>query len=121
MQTVIVCGHTGCGGVSAAYDIASGEPHLRATATKTPSPDSPLSLWLAPLVQLALDLHLPPAPPEEALPILTRANIQRQIENVKKAAANMIPKAEEGVSVHGWLYVLEKGLLQDLNMSSTLA
>ncbi len=114
---MIVAGHTNCGGVAAAYDIACQQMKPIPADRNSSTQQTPLSRWLTPLVKLAIDLKLPPAPPEEALPLLLRASVKQQVENVCNSG---VKPRKAPVHVHGWIYELETGLLHDLKITRPL-
>ena len=109
--TVIVTGHTNCGGVAAALEIASGHNEF---------PGTPLSDWLQPLANLAKAEGLPSLPPEEALKILRVLNVKQQVDNLSQSEViEEAWKHGKNVEIHGWLYTLETGLLEDLCIRRT--
>jgi len=105
VKHIIIAGHTKCGGVETCYKIVY---------EGYPVPEPPLSAFVAPLVQLAKELDLGGKPRDEALAILTKANVQQQEMNLTK----VLPKMEHGteVTLHGWLYKIEEGLLEPLSI-----
>ncbi|TDL27049.1 carbonic anhydrase [Rickenella mellea] len=117
VEHVIVVGHSNCGGAAGAYDAACANPDGSATSPTTPT--TPLERWLTPLTSLVRDLGLTTVPRDKALPLLITESVIRQVANI--CATNVIKNAwAEGknVSVHGWLYELEDGRLQDLEVST---
>ncbi|KAF9784600.1 carbonic anhydrase [Thelephora terrestris] len=96
VKHVIVVGHTECGGAK----------HCLAAAEEPPQvPTDPLHRWLEPLTELARSL-----PQEErTLPILVKKNVEKQVKTLK--SMETIQKAK--VHVHGWIYDLSTGHLND--------
>ena len=126
VEHVIVGGHTNCGGAAVCLDHAPDKHHAfnvpkesyahtdpRETASWPPPP--PLNTWLQPLRDLALRSH---APTVRDLVIL---NVKEQVQNVASSEVVKSHWAGTGrgslIGVHGWLYELETGMLQDLNCS----
>ena len=106
VKHIIVCGHYQCGGVLAALGA--------------PVPQ-PLESWLAPLRVLsaheAAELE---AMPDDAMRWhrLCELNVQAQVRNV--AATPTLQAAwtrGQSVTIHGWIYDLHDGLLQDLGVT----
>ncbi|HEX8556958.1 MAG TPA: carbonate dehydratase [Pyrinomonadaceae bacterium] len=108
VKHIIVCGHYGCGGVQAALQGAR------------------LGLidnWLR-HVQDVAEKHaaaLGRAGTEEArLRLLCELNVREQVANVCRAT--VVQEAwgrGQELSVHGWIYALEDGLLRDLGLCVT--
>ncbi len=108
VEHVIVCGHYGCGGVTAAHDNRT------------------LGLidnWLR-HAQDVMQKHqavLAALPDTEArIRRLCELNVIEQAINV--AQTTIVQQAWErgqGLAVHGWIYGLSDGLLRDLNVSMT--
>lgn len=108
VKHVIVCGHYGCGGVRAA---------LR---------DNRLGLidnWLRHIRELG-ERHRTELEkiPDEAARIdrLCELNVISQVRNVSQTT--MVEAAWEqgrGLTVHGWIYSLQDGLLRDLNVCAS--
>ena len=111
VEHVVVAGHSACGGVAACLAGAQGAPA---------APASPLERWLAPLTDLARDLHGP------APLALVEANVRAQVQNVLqsepvRAAWARDPAARGAaklVGVHGWVYDIEQGRIRDLGVSA---
>ncbi|KAA1472338.1 carbonic anhydrase [Dentipellis sp. KUC8613] len=112
-------GHTHCGGVAESERIARpnapraterssfecSESHLPRTAD-----ESPLRRWLEHLVELVKSLGLPDdMPSEEAIPLITKANVLNQVETILKT--DIVQNAEAPPLVHGWIYDLDEGVL----------
>ena len=108
VRHIIVCGHYGCGGVQAALQgarfglIDNWLRHVQDVAEK-----------YAPALASAAD--------EEArLRLLCELNVREQVANVCRTT--VVQEAwERGqeLSVHGWIYALEDGLLRDLGLCLT--
>ena len=108
VKHIIVCGHYGCGGVQAALQgarlglIDNWLRHVQDVAEK-----------YAPALASAGD--------EEArLRLLCELNVREQVANVCRTT--VVQEAwERGqeLSVHGWIYALEDGLLRDLGLCLT--
>jgi carbonic anhydrase len=101
---VIVCGHSGCGGVRAAM---SGIPEL-------PHVDS----WLGGIRQ-AMRLHQPElaaiADDRAKYERLVELNVAEQVYNLSTmATVRAAWAAKRTLRLHGWMYRLEDGLIRDL-------
>lgn len=120
---VVVVGHTECGGCAAGFGACPGYVPGQPTVTIPGLPsDDPINRWLDPLTALAASLHLSAAPKEEALPILVEENVKLQVANLSKAStitnawANKSAQGKD-VFVHGWVFDLATGKLNDLNVT----
>ena len=108
VKHIIVCGHYGCGGVQAA--LAGARLGL-------------IDNWLRHVQDVAekYAAELDAAPGEEArLRLLSELNVREQVANVCRTT--VVQEAwERGqeLSVHGWIYALEDGLLRDLGLCVT--
>ncbi|KIJ34973.1 hypothetical protein M422DRAFT_61329 [Sphaerobolus stellatus SS14] len=116
VEHVVIVGHTSCGGAAACL---KGARELR-NSDGTGAHEAPLERWLAPLTSLvaSLDISGPEVPDAEALPVVVEENVKMQVENV--VSSEIIRKAwsaGKNVHVHGWVYRVEEGRLQDLNIS----
>jgi len=112
VQHVIIVGHTACGGVAAA-NAACCEDRELADPTAPGADKAPLNVWLAPLIKLVGEQE-----PGASLHSLVTANVRAQVANA--VGSGPITSAwEKGldVSIHGWLYDLERGQLHDLGCS----
>lgn len=131
--TVVVVGHTSCGGVSAsiaAAAAAAADP----TLASTPPPTS-LGRYLVPLVRLAAELRAneyvgPDTTKDEFVRKLTTANVERQVQNLVKSEviqrnwttgeSTLVPgKKCVKVKIHGWLHDVATAKLHDLNISQS--
>jgi carbonic anhydrase len=107
VEHVIVCGHYGCGGVRAAlHDSRHGlvDNWLRHVQD------------IARVHQPALDALAEPRAREDRL---CELNVATQVANV--CATTVVQDAwarGQALAVHGWIYDLEDGLLQDLGLSA---
>jgi len=106
VSRIIVVGHTGCGGVHAAYEAAHKPfPPL--------PPHTPIDRWLAPLTALAKATGVSEAE-------LVAVNIRAQVKNVTNSETIQEAWAKgQNVSVYGWVYDLETGLLRDLGVPAS--
>ncbi|RSH88929.1 hypothetical protein EHS25_002591 [Saitozyma podzolica] len=108
VEHVIVAGHTGCGGCIAAH----------ASPLPTETSSSPLMRFLDPVIRLRHSLG------ERAdVDELIVANVKRNVQNVinspamKDAWARAAKGERPPVHIHGWLYNLSTGQLEDLDVS----
>jgi carbonic anhydrase len=105
VEHVIVCGHYGCGGVQAAL-----------TNARVGLADN----WIR-HIQDVRDRHkarLDAAPPAQRLNMLCQLNVIEQVVNVSQTTVMKDAWLRGAkVTVHGWIYGVNDGLLQDLNMS----
>ncbi len=108
VRHVIVCGHYGCGGVRSA--MQNGELGL-------------IDNWLRNIKDIyyqhksALELV---ASPEERVNRLCELNVIEQVKNV--AHTTIVQSAwrqGQPLTIHGWIYGLQDGLLRDLNTCLT--
>ncbi len=104
VKHVIVCGHHGCGGVTAAL---TGAKH------------GLIDYWLHPIRDLA-ERHQPELNriPEQAARVnrLCELSVAEQVRQVADTPIVRDAWARgQPLSVHGWVYSLEDGLLRDLN------
>jgi carbonic anhydrase len=105
VKHVIVCGHYGCGGIKAAMD--DQEHGL-------------IDNWLQHIKDIyryhkakldAVDND------EEKLDLLCELNVIEQVANIcNTAIVQNAWKREQKLTVHGWIYSIENGILQDLNV-----
>jgi carbonic anhydrase len=108
VRHVIVCGHYGCGGVQAAMEGARF---------------GLIDNWLR-HVQDVAEKHaaaLAAAPDAEArLRLLCELNVREQVSNVcRTTVVQGAWERGQELSVHGWVYALEDGLLRDLGLCVT--
>ena len=103
---IIVCGHYGCGGVSAAM---SGDRH------------GLIDHWLQPIRDVSDEMAsylLRIKDPEERLNALCEANVAAQVRAV---GSNPIVqdawRCQQPLSIHGWIYSVHDGLIRDLDIS----
>jgi len=106
VKHIIVCGHYGCGGVLAALRDWSGLP---------------LENWLAHVraVYRAHKDELDAAPNEEIRwRRLCELNVIAQVQAVREAEiVKLAWQKNQPLMVHGWIYDLKQGLLQDLDLN----
>ena len=108
--SVVLVGHTNCGGAAACYDAACAGP--------AGAPSDSLGRWLAPLVDLATSLNLADSDRPSALAKLVDANVRKQVGNL--VASDVMQKAwaaGKSVRVHGLVYDLASGELKDLGVT----
>ncbi len=103
---IIVCGHYGCGGVAAAWRR---------------EPVGLLDNWLRHVQDVAARHRdaLEAIPDERArLHRLSELNVLEQAVNVcRTSVVQQAWRAGEPLTVHGWIYALEDGLLRDLEFA----
>lgn len=105
VKHVIVTGHYGCGGVIASVD---GQRH------------GLIDHWLHPIRQIAHErrAELDTLPAERRADRLCELNVVRQVQNV--ASDVFVQDAwdrGQPLCVHGWIYSLSTGLINDLGVS----
>ena len=108
VKHVIVCGHYGCGGVKAAFEnarlglIDNWLRHVQDVAEK----------HAAALARAADD--------RERLRLLCELNAREQVLNVcRTTIVQAAWERGQELSVHGWIYGIEDGLLRDLGVCVT--
>lgn len=80
--------------------------------------DAPLNRWLAPLTEHITTLDLVNEPTELALPVVVKENVRIQVENICKTEVIMNAWiGSRDVWVHGLVYDLATGRLEDLKIS----
>lgn len=108
VRHVIVCGHTRCGGVQAVLDGTARGPVRR---------------WLEPVDELrrsiAADLEALDEP-EARADLLSARNVVAQVEAVAASPAYQAFRARGAApSLHGWLFRVETGLIEELDLPPT--
>jgi len=106
VKHVIVCGHYRCGGVQAALG---------------PSVDQPLESWISPLRVIAAnhaeELAALPTP-DDRWHRLCQLNVTSQVESLVGTPTIQAAWARgQAVTIHGWIYDLSDGLLEDLGVT----
>jgi len=105
-QHVIVVGHTHCGACKASLEFAEQDPLQ----------DDCITRFLRELIELAKSPHITESP--EPVQALVEANIKHQVQNVIASPAIQAAwKAGKEVYVHGFLYRLETGRLEDMHLT----
>jgi len=104
VKHIIVCGHYGCGGIKAAME--DKEYGL-------------IDNWLRHVKDVSRfhEEELAALPESERLDRLCELNVMEQVRNVANTSIvkNAWKQGKE-LSVHGWVYDVSNGILQDLNM-----
>ncbi|HEX8499422.1 MAG TPA: carbonate dehydratase [Pyrinomonadaceae bacterium] len=108
VKHIIVCGHYGCGGVQAALSgarlglIDNWLRHVQDVANK----------YAAELARAGGE--------EERLRLLCELNVREQVTNVcRTTVVQAAWERGQELSVHGWIYALQDGLLRDLGLCVT--
>jgi carbonic anhydrase len=107
VEHVVVCGHTGCGGVKASL---KGTVH------------GPAGVWLQPLQRLARQnaSELGSLGEEEQADRLAELNVMRQVDNLSHTQVVRGAWARgQNLALHGWIFVVRDGLLRDLVLTLT--
>jgi carbonic anhydrase len=102
VEHIIVCGHYGCGGVRAALEKADV---------------GLVSNWLRHLVDVSEKFAGPldKTPSDKRADKLCELNVVEQVRNVcQSTIVQNAWTAGRSLAVHGWVYSLDNGLLQDL-------
>ncbi len=107
VEHVIICGHHGCGGVKAAIE----NPELGL-----------IDNWLLHIrdIYFKHGNALSELEPDDRLNKLCELNVAEQVYNLGHSTV-MRSAWQRGqkITLHGWVYGLQDGLLRDLNMTST--
>jgi carbonic anhydrase len=105
VEHIIVCGHYGCGGVAA---VLSGDP------------PGHVSRWLAPIRDVARRhiTELEALDPTRAARRLCELNVERGVRELARSETiNAAWQRRANLTLHGWIYSIEDGLLKDLHVS----
>jgi carbonic anhydrase len=106
IQHIIVCGHYDCGGIKAALD---GHPH------------GLVDNWLRYIhdVYKRNDMELSGIEDKQArLNRLIELNVVEQVNNIRKSPiVKEAWKRGQDLTIHGWIYRISNGLLEDLDVS----
>jgi carbonic anhydrase len=106
VEHVIICGHYGCGGVAAAVE----NPELGL-----------INNWLLHIRDLWYKHSglLSELPPDERLDTLCEINVVEQVYNLGHSTIMQGAwKRGQKVMLHGWVYGLQNGQLNDLNVTA---
>ncbi|EIN06860.1 carbonic anhydrase, partial [Punctularia strigosozonata HHB-11173 SS5] len=111
VKHVAIVGHTHCGG---ATHTATLNDDL---AVPPLGSDAPINRWLAPLVKLAGEV-IASNPTADPLKELVYANVKAQVANLAQSGP-VVDAWKQGKSlhIHGWVYDLATGKLEDLGIS----
>ncbi len=105
VKHIIVCGHYGCGGVHAAMD---GTEH------------GLIDNWLQNIKDIYRDhkAEVDSLPDKEAqMEKMCELNVVEQVKNVcNTTIVRNAWKSGQCLSIHGWIYSIKNGILQDLSM-----
>ncbi len=102
VKHIIVCGHTGCGGVKAALSRNSY---------------GLLNKWLYYLKDIYVHHHeeLDGLPEEERLKKMVELSVVEQIKNLSRMSVIQRAWSETGGPLlHGWVYMMNNGIIKDL-------
>ncbi|KAL8281279.1 hypothetical protein RQP46_006313 [Phenoliferia psychrophenolica] len=130
VESIVVCGHTGCGGVRAAMEAAALEQEQGFKQVPVTEGDKLIANWIAPIKTLA-ETQLAGNSPEvaryaefkkdpfspHALNTLTERHVAETVRLV--AASSIVRDAwEQGskLDVHGWMYNVATARLHDLRI-----
>ena len=108
VEHVIVCGHTCCGGVTAALGA---------------KPDGALGLWIEPLRELA-HRHRDELAAIEHIDArvdrLAELNVEAQVESLERHPLVQRARKERPLSIHGSVYDLAEGRVRPLELGRSL-
>lgn len=107
VKHIIVCGHYGCGGVRAS--LKEAEVGL-------------VDSWLTNIRDIYFnnESKLVDLPEKEKVNRLCELNVVTQVFNVAKTkVAQHAWDRGQALSIHGWIYGIENGLLKDLNVTQS--
>lgn len=109
VEHVIVCGHTSCGGVTAALD---GQ-----------APGGALGRWLEPLRALAYEKRAELASIEQLdarIDRLAELNVEAQVESLERHPLVQRARASRPLSIYGSVYDLAEGRVRPLELARSL-
>jgi carbonic anhydrase len=101
VEEIVVCGHTGCGGVGAALDGLAGI-----------APDSDLAKWLAPVVGIVEAARLLVDDPSELASRAVEANVLAGRASLLSYPVVVAAVRNGSLRVHAWVYDLATGALR---------
>ncbi|KAG2145442.1 carbonic anhydrase [Suillus bovinus] len=113
VEHVVLVGHSNCGGAAAclkAVEDAAADPGAS-------QPDTPLTRWLSPLIAHVQSLDLSACSASEALNKVVESNVIAQVDNICKSEPIITAWADPNarkVTVHGWVYDLARGQIDEL-------
>lgn len=113
VEHVVLVGHTNCGGAAACLQAAKDA----AADTDASQPETPLTRWLSPLIARVQSLDLSACSATEALNKVVETNVLMQIDNICKSEPITTAWADpnaKNVTVHGWVYDLARGRIDEL-------
>ncbi|KAL8293656.1 hypothetical protein RQP46_000357 [Phenoliferia psychrophenolica] len=121
VEAIIVCGHTGCGGVKAAMMAAADESVNGPSTEPQSASDRCISEWVAPIKDLAtaqIKEHAPADPLSPlALAALTDQHVGETVRHVSESDVVREAWAKgQKLSVHGWVYHVATAKLRDLDI-----
>jgi carbonic anhydrase len=106
VRHIVVCGHTGCGGVKAAL---------------TQDDLGVLNPWIRVIKDLRY-VHKEELDEDARLTRLIELNVRAQCLNVAKTTSfQQATRNGNAPQIHGWVFHLDTGLLEDLDVKVTLA
>ncbi len=108
VKHIIVCGHYGCGGVKAAL-----EDHEHGL----------IDNWLRHIKDVIRfnQSEFDELDHEKKLDLLCELNVKEQVKNIcNTTIVKNAWKQGKELSIHGWIYSIENGILKDLDSSTSL-
>ena len=109
VRHIIVCGHYGCGGVTASFQRQQ---------------TSLIGNWLYSLYELGLRnaKQLEPMPLQDRVDALCEINVIEQVRHVcQTTILDRAWRRGQSVAVHGWIYGIHNGRLYDLDVTVAAA
>ncbi|KAA1123055.1 hypothetical protein PGTUg99_015573 [Puccinia graminis f. sp. tritici] len=118
---VVVVGHESCGGCAAALAAATAQKPDEESLPATPvdKGEAAIAKWIAPIKNLA-SIELNKHDHQFSLPKLITLNVENQVKNI--IHHEIIQKAwarGQSLAVHGWVYNLSSGKVQDLGLTQS--